>query len=970
MAYGIRLIGGIITLYLFYVWTFVCPLTTIDTESTNSLTPINHHFCSLSNKYIKPQFYPIYQAHINPVLINLDESLHVGENIDKSIEIIHNFNHQYKISDYYHRVCDLLIDSTQQGINYFQDNITPQLSRWFKLFILRIRMYYEISKINLEYYLYPTINKTYKQVVDKLKSIEFINDFINWINEIYLKLATSKHALKLQQKSNFLQNEFKNLVTFDDFNPKEIKNNVLQIVKDMLGEKSIDEKSIEQTLTDEPIGAEIPLELTPTEQTISSETANNDVSGDDEVHVEEVSAEETPDEEVPVEETPIEEAPIEETPTEEEPIEETFKEETTIEDTPTEEISIEETHIEDTPIEKYKAEVEEEEEVVIEEEVVVEEDEIEIGPEIPSSNDDEDEDDSELEPETIHLTSTIVVTQSESEVTGVNDAVSTDDPVWGPILHEINYWETKVNKTIILALNNLKIEMKPKIDEIINDIKPEISDILQDLQKTNYEQYQLIHRKISQINKDYEEIKLTNNSLIETITRQEIRDDISNCTKTSEDASLKIQEILNNNHEKLLTIFYEVLQDTIDILETSSESVINEFKNQLNYFIYQSDLKDDDEINWTIWKKYHKIKESLFEFRDNLIKDADDYQVDNKKNSVDKLTNDSLNEWDNYLKNIEFHLNFLISDNIEFLQLIRAKANIAFQMREGLVDELNRIEKEKQEQLEKEKEREQKKAKDIKIETPELVDIPNGAGGVVDAKQVYFEYSDDSEGLGSFVNDLIIIESEDLDKSETISQQSSTVSEIYYYEHTVGPNEDVADANDFIVETTIVESEPSTVSGEVEISNNDQEVIEEEVVEEVEIEIEIDTDVEFEYETEIETEIETKTQLEIQFDTDVEIEFETEYETQIETAFATEIGVSNVETGSVDTSSSIADVTSQSIESSPIESVVDKDNNNGDNNDSNDDEDDDYEVVVEEEQILILEEEEEEEDEQETAKKL
>ena len=60
-----------------------------------------------------------------------------------------------------------------------------------------------MTKINLEYYLYPTINKTYKQVVDKLKSIEFINDFINWINEIYLKLATSKHALKLQQNQIF-----------------------------------------------------------------------------------------------------------------------------------------------------------------------------------------------------------------------------------------------------------------------------------------------------------------------------------------------------------------------------------------------------------------------------------------------------------------------------------------------------------------------------------------------------------------------------------------------------------------------------------------------------------------------------------------------------------------------------------------------------------------------------------------------
>ena len=73
--------------------------------------------------------------------------------------------------------------------------------------------------------------------------------------------------------------------------------------------------------------------------------------------------------------------------------------------------------------------------------------------------------------------------------------------------------------------------MKPKIDEIINDIKPKLV-IFYKIYKTNYEQYQLIHRKISQINKDYEEIKLTNNSLIETITRQEIRDDISNCTKT------------------------------------------------------------------------------------------------------------------------------------------------------------------------------------------------------------------------------------------------------------------------------------------------------------------------------------------------------------------------------------------------------------------------------------------------------
>ena len=44
--------------------------------------------------------------------------------------------------------------------------------------------------------------------------------------------------------------------------------------------------------------------------------------------------------------------------------------------------------------------------------------------------------------------------------------------------------------------------------------------------------------------------------------------------------------------------------------------------------------------------------------------------------------------WNEYLKNVEFHLNFLLRDNADYLQLVRAKANLAFQAREELIYEL------------------------------------------------------------------------------------------------------------------------------------------------------------------------------------------------------------------------------------------------------------------------------------------
>ena len=220
-----------------------------------------------------------------------------------------------------------------------------------------------------------------------------------------------------------------------------------------------------------------------------------------------------------------------------------------------------------------------------------------------------DEEYDDEEPETIIVTSTIVVTEG-------SNAVSTDDPVLGPVLHEINYWEIKVNKSMTSAMNNLQSEMKPILDSIIEEIKPEISQIMQDLQKVNAERYSKMNKKIAAITKDFEEMKESNDTSIETVNRQEIRDDISECSESTQQESKRIQDILTKSHQQVLVSYFKVLQETIDILETTSEGTINNFQNQLNNLINQLEIDDEEEINWKIWKKFHKIKESLFDFRD------------------------------------------------------------------------------------------------------------------------------------------------------------------------------------------------------------------------------------------------------------------------------------------------------------------------------------------------------------------
>ncbi|KAG5420589.1 hypothetical protein I9W82_002470 [Candida metapsilosis] len=282
--------------------------------------------------------------------------------------------------------------------------------------------------------------------------------------------------------------------------------------------------------------------------------------------------------------------------------------------------------------------------------------------------------------ETIVITATVSVYENGALVT------ENLEPELIEIYQEIDYWQTKINKTLNLARSNLESDLKPILNQSIEELKPLVSQEFQFLQQENYKQYKVIHEKISQINKDVEKIQASNKTEgMETVTRQEIRDDIAESYASAKNCSATVQQLLSLAHEKILIEYFNLVQSTIDILESFADSSINEFNSRISYLISQQGEQLNDSQIWQVWKKFHQIKDQFFQFRDEILSNANLYKQDNKENASRVI---GMSDWNQYLKNVEFHLNFLIRDNADYLQLVRAKANLAFQAREELIFEL------------------------------------------------------------------------------------------------------------------------------------------------------------------------------------------------------------------------------------------------------------------------------------------
>lgn len=351
------------------------------------------------------------------------------------------------------------------------------------------------------------------------------------------------------------------------------------------------------------------------------------------------------------------------------------------------------------------------EESVPEEEVVdvVEESEsesVESGTQSESEVDDSDSEETEVVTFTATRTRTVTVVKSgppaspETAVAGesaagevvsveLNEDVTKygDDSSKAQIDFELNYWKSKVDKTLDLAYNSLESEMKDVLNATIESLKEKISSNFTELLQGNYARYKVMNELISGIDKDSQYIRESGKIIEEPeVDRQIMRDRIKEAYEAVEGSMKDVEVNLNQFHLEIMEKYFAVVQDTVDVLESFADTTILDFSNRLSGLleILETNSDFEDELSWSAWKQFHKVKDLIFSIRDKIYNEAEEY----KYNPRGKTKPNGLRDWDQYLDNINFHIKFLLTDNDEYLKLVRAKANIAYQLREGLTREL------------------------------------------------------------------------------------------------------------------------------------------------------------------------------------------------------------------------------------------------------------------------------------------
>lgn len=308
----------------------------------------------------------------------------------------------------------------------------------------------------------------------------------------------------------------------------------------------------------------------------------------------------------------------------------------------------------------------------------------------------DDELDEEVEIVTSTLTRTTTVRASEDSLASASAKdvkESGADLIDAQFESEISYWKRKVDSTLELATTNLKDDMLEFLEAELSELKESISSVFVKLQSDNYQRYKVMAELIASIDKDLEFIR-TENQIIEEpeVDRQIMRDKIKEAYNVTEETMKTVEYKLNSAHLKIMEKYFEVAQLTVDVLESFADSTILDFSNRLTALIdfWLVDPSFSDKLSWSSWKKFHAVKDLIFDIRDKIYDEAHEFRQKPRGTQIPL----GLDTWSEYLDNINFHIKYLLQDNDEYLKLVRAKANLAYQMREGLTRQLKAAEEE------------------------------------------------------------------------------------------------------------------------------------------------------------------------------------------------------------------------------------------------------------------------------------
>lgn len=248
---------------------------------------------------------------------------------------------------------------------------------------------------------------------------------------------------------------------------------------------------------------------------------------------------------------------------------------------------------------------------------------------------------------------------------------------------EISNWEYFINETILNIFKNFEISIEGLEEKLLTETKPQITEKLQNLSRKLQLDYIDVNKVIYNIDshpailENGEPVELDKGGKIidHRISRQEFRDLLAIYKDFAAAEAENIQEFLTSKIKELENDIDVERKLIIDIYEEFAEVSITEFSKKMMYSTYSNKfnkisnaekIEDSDSENFKDWKQYIKVKNYLIEQRDALIKKQTELAAINK-----------------YIFEIQSTLKTFIHESGSYYAILRAKANIEFQEREG-----------------------------------------------------------------------------------------------------------------------------------------------------------------------------------------------------------------------------------------------------------------------------------------------
>lgn len=245
-----------------------------------------------------------------------------------------------------------------------------------------------------------------------------------------------------------------------------------------------------------------------------------------------------------------------------------------------------------------------------------------------------------------------------------------------------------VTSTCRSALDDFSKEVSLLVDGKVNSINSDLKPKFQAFNQMLTDRYKELEKLILEING--------------TVSRQEFRDALVSLQKEINVHSQQMMSELESVHSELDKSVSVIRQQFFEILEDFSERSLNEYSKKI--------LNDSDSNNWQEWKEFHRVKNTVFEARDYLLSAEPD-----------------LTKFDKTLTNFSEQLNALIHESGSYMYILRARANVEFQMKEEKERNAQREREEKLRMAEEEAERvialekatmEQKELEEVEVVEP------------------------------------------------------------------------------------------------------------------------------------------------------------------------------------------------------------------------------------------------------------